>query len=61
MVDLQALFSPATWQKQSFYRNSRKKPREDSVDATIDALYKSKNMKPPDKVKEAATYVAPLT
>ena len=38
----------------------QKKPREDSVDATIDALYKSKNMKPPDKVKEAATYVAPL-
>ena len=39
-----------------------KKLREDNidVDATIDALYKSKSMKPPDKVKEAATYVAPL-
>ena len=40
----------------------QKKLREDNidVDAAIDALYKSKSMKPPDKLKEAATYVAPL-
>ena len=40
----------------------QKKLREDNidVDATIDALYKSKSMTPPCKVKEAATYVAPL-
>ena len=40
----------------------QKKLREDNidVDATIDSLYKSKSMKSPDKVKEAATYVAPL-
>ena len=40
----------------------QKKLHEDNidVDATIDALYKSKSMKSPDKVKEAATCVAHL-
>ncbi|CAE7921041.1 unnamed protein product, partial [Symbiodinium necroappetens] len=36
--------------------------REDNidVDATIDAIYKSKDLKPPDKVKEATNFVTPL-
>ena len=40
----------------------QKKLREDNidVDSTIDALHKCKNMKAPDKVKEATNYVAPL-
>ena len=40
----------------------QKRLREDNidVDATIVALYKSRNMKAPDKVKEAANYVAPF-
>ncbi|OLP76786.1 hypothetical protein AK812_SmicGene43235 [Symbiodinium microadriaticum] len=40
----------------------QKKLREDNidVDATIEAIYKSRNLKPPDKVKEATKFVAPL-
>ena len=61
-VDSQASSSHTTWRKQCYYSQLQKKLREDNidVDAAIDALYKSKSMKPPDKLKEAATYVAPL-
>ncbi|CAE7207108.1 unnamed protein product, partial [Symbiodinium sp. KB8] len=40
----------------------QKRLREDNidVDATIEAIYKSKNLKPPDKVKEATNFVTPL-
>ena len=40
----------------------QKKLREDNidVDSTIEAIYKSRNLKPPDKVKEATNFVAPL-
>ena len=40
----------------------QKKLREDNidVDSTIEALYQSRNLKPPDKVKEATNFVAPL-
>ena len=40
----------------------QKRLREDNidVDATIEAIYKFKNLKPPDKVKEATNFVTPL-
>ncbi|CAE7863944.1 unnamed protein product [Symbiodinium necroappetens] len=40
----------------------QKRLREDNidVDATIEAIYKSKDLKPPDKVKEATNFVTPL-
>ena len=40
----------------------QKRLHEDNsdVDATIEAIYKSKNLKPPDKVKEATNFVTPL-
>ncbi|CAE7940268.1 unnamed protein product, partial [Symbiodinium sp. KB8] len=40
----------------------QKRLREDNidVDATIEAIYKSRNLKPPDKVKEATNFVTPL-
>ncbi|OLP86627.1 hypothetical protein AK812_SmicGene32253 [Symbiodinium microadriaticum] len=40
----------------------QKRLREDiiDVDATIEAIYKSKNLKPPDKVKEATNFVTSL-
>ena len=39
-----------------------KRLREDNidVDAIVEAVYKSKNLKPPDKVKEATNFVTPL-
>ena len=41
---------------------TQKRLREDNidVDATIEAIYKSRNRKPPDKVKEATNFVTPL-
>ncbi|CAE7561495.1 unnamed protein product, partial [Symbiodinium necroappetens] len=40
----------------------QKRLREDNidVDATIEAIYKFQNLKPPDKVKEATNFVTPL-
>ena len=54
--------SHATSPKQSYSPKYKRDLREDNidVDAAIVALYKSRNMKAPDKVKEAANYVAPF-
>ncbi|CAE7258432.1 unnamed protein product [Symbiodinium sp. CCMP2592] len=45
-----------------FLSQFQKKLRESNidVDATVDAIYKSKGQKAPDKVKEAVTFVTPL-
>ncbi|CAE7585140.1 unnamed protein product [Symbiodinium sp. CCMP2592] len=45
-----------------FLSQLQKKLRENNidVDATVDALYKSKGQKAPDKVKEAINFVTPL-
>ncbi|CAE6952265.1 unnamed protein product [Symbiodinium sp. CCMP2592] len=45
-----------------FLSQLQKKLRENNIDidATVDALYKSKRQKAPDKVKEAITFVTPL-